>query len=188
MRELDFGENDETLRCTTHLGNLLQVGDVVLGYDLTSAVMSGAMEWSIEHKCLNSNYILPDVVLVKKVQGSDKAEDTPGPEKVLGRAKSGRAKKRERRNRRDETKMRELEEAAGRMGFLEQAEVNQDLFEEELSNDPELAEELLAAERELEKIEHVDIDPAVYGDGDDEAEVKTEVSIDEGNGRSAPDP
>ena len=84
--------------------------------------------------------------------------------------------------------MRELEEAAGRMGFLEQAEVNQDLFEEELTNDPELAEELLAAERELEKIEHVDIDPAVYGDGDDEAEVETEVSIDEGNGRSAPDP
>ena len=176
VRELDFGENDETLRCTTHLGNLLQVGDVVLGYDLTSAVMSGAMEWSMEQKCLNSNFIMPDVVLVKKVQGSDK-EDT-GPEKVIGRAKSGRAKKREKRNRRDEKKMRELEEAAGRMGFLEQAEVNHELFEEELTNDPELAEDLLAAEQELERMEQGDIDPTFYVD--DQTQVEMEVNVEEG--------
>lgn len=178
VRELDFGENDETLRCTTHLGNLLQVGDVVLGYDLTSAVMSGAMEWSMEHKCLNSNFIMPDVVLVKKVQGSEK-EDI-GPEKVIGRAKSGRAKKREKRNRRDEKKMRELEEAAGRMGFLEQTEVNHELFEEELTNDPELAEELLAAERELEKMEQAELDPQVQLDVQDHAQVEMEVNIEEG--------
>ncbi|KAI2497441.1 60S ribosomal export protein [Fragilaria crotonensis] len=158
-RESDFGENDETLRCVTHLGNLLQVGDVVLGYDLTTSVMSGGVEWSMEHKCLNASFVMPDVVLVKKVQGTEK--DDAGPEKVLGKAKSGRAKKREKRNKRDEKKARELEEAAGRMGFLDQGVVNKDQFEEELINDPDLAEELLAAERELAAIDEYPMDPEV---------------------------
>lgn len=52
--------------------------------------------------------------------------------------------------------MRELEEAAERMGFLESEEVNQEDFDRELVNDPALAEELLAAERELSAI-HEDL-------------------------------
>lgn len=164
-RESDFGENDETLRCVTHLGNLLQVGDVVLGYDLSTSVMSGGVEWSMEHKCLNASFVMPDVVLVKKVQGTDK--DDAGPEKVLGKTKSGRAKKREKRNKRDEKKARELEEAAGRMGFLDQGVVNKDQFEEELINDPDLAEELLAAERELADIDEGPMDPEVGQSGED---------------------
>eukprot|EP01083_Nonionella_stella_P259935 886938_1 len=39
-RESDFGVNDETFRCVTHLGNLLQPGDTCLGYDITTAVLS----------------------------------------------------------------------------------------------------------------------------------------------------
>lgn len=31
VRESDFGKTDETIQCTTHLGNLLEIGDTVLG-------------------------------------------------------------------------------------------------------------------------------------------------------------
>jgi len=145
-RETDFGSNDETFRCVTHLGNLLDVGDVVLGYDLASSVLSGGAEWSMDHS-FNANFQMPDVVLVKKVQGVEKEE-----EEERKRAKSSGSKKRERRRKREEQKMRSLEEAAERMGFLESEEVNQEQLDEELNNDPALAEELVAAERELSAI------------------------------------
>ena len=116
----------------------------------------------MEHKCLNASFVMPDVVLVKKVQGTEK--DDAGPEKVLGKVKSGRAKKREKRNKREEKKARELEEAAGRMGFLEQDVLIKDQFEDELINDPDLAEELLAVERELAEIDEDPIEPDVAFD------------------------
>lgn len=33
-RERDLGENDTQFTCITHLGNLIKVGDTVLGYCL----------------------------------------------------------------------------------------------------------------------------------------------------------
>lgn len=146
-RESDFGMNDETFRCVTHLGNLIDVGDVVLGYDLASAVLSGSAEWSID-RSFNASFRMPDVVLVKKVQGVEKEE-----EEEKARAKSSGSKKRERRRKRDEKRMRELEEAAERMGFLDSEDMNQEQFDRELVNDPALAEELVAAERELAAID-----------------------------------
>lgn len=143
-RESDFGQNDETFRCVTHLGNLLQVGDVALGYDLASSVLSGASEWMMDKSFSNSSFVMPDVVLVKKVEGVEKKE-----EEEQERANSGGSKKRERRRKREEKKMRELEEAAGRMGFLESDTFDQERFEKELVNDPILAEELEEAERQL---------------------------------------
>eukprot|EP00543_Licmophora_paradoxa_P000071 CAMPEP_0202451850 /NCGR_PEP_ID=MMETSP1360-20130828/10191_1 /ASSEMBLY_ACC=CAM_ASM_000848 /TAXON_ID=515479 /ORGANISM="Licmophora paradoxa, Strain CCMP2313" /LENGTH=177 /DNA_ID=CAMNT_0049070517 /DNA_START=32 /DNA_END=565 /DNA_ORIENTATION=- len=145
-RESDFGLNDETFNCVTHLGNLLQPGDTVLGYDIASSVTSGTDEWSL-NKCFNSNFVMPDVVLVKKLQGVEKDEEEP---QTVEKTKSGRAKKREKRRKREEKKMRDLEEAAGRMGFLEQPDAD---FEQELNNDPELAEELFAAEEALGSLE-----------------------------------
>jgi nonsense-mediated mRNA decay protein 3 len=147
-RETDFGNNDETFRCVTHLGNLLEVGDVVLGYDLASAVLSGAAEWSMD-RSFNAHFTMPDVVLVKKVQGVEKEY-----QEEKKRAKSSASKKRERRRNKEEKKMRELAEAAERMGFLETEEFDQEQFDKELLNDPELAEELVAAERELAAIDN----------------------------------
>lgn len=142
-RECDFGQNDETFRCVSHLGNLLQPGDIVLGYDIASAVISGGDGIDIEHG-FNNSFVMPDVVLVKKVQGvGEENEDEKD------RAQSNGAKKRARRGKRDEKKMRELEEAASRMGFLESTDIDESQFEEELANDPVLAEELRAAELEL---------------------------------------
>jgi len=164
-RESDFGVNDETFTCVTHLGNLLQPGDIVLGYDLTTSVTSGADEWSM-NKCFNNNFVMPDVVLVKKVQGVEKEEEE---ENRTEKGKSGRAKKRERRRKREEKKMRELEEAAGRMGFLDQEQIDEEAFEKELSNDPELAEELRVAEQALGSVEEAAEEETVKTADDSEA-------------------
>jgi nonsense-mediated mRNA decay protein 3 len=154
-RESDFGVNDETFHCVTHLGNLLQVGDTVLGYDMSSAVMSGGAEWNVD-TCFNHSFVMPDVVLVKKVQGVEKEQQF---ENKIEKVKLGRAKKRERRRNREEKKMRELEEAAERMGFLEH--INEEQFEHQLASDPDLAEDLLAAERELANIAYYSPDEEV---------------------------
>ena len=146
-RESDFGNNDETFRCVTHLGNLLDVGDVVLGYDLAAAVLSGGAEWSMD-RSFNASFRMPDVVLVKKAQGLENEE-----QEKQEHSKSSGSKKRERRRKREEKRMRELEEAAERMGFLAIEEVNEEQFDKELLNDPALLEELAVAERELRAIE-----------------------------------
>jgi len=126
VRESDFGQTDETFCCTTHLGNLLSSGDVVLGYDLISSVLPGADEWSLKNS-FNSTFVLPDVVLVKKVKNLDEdvqAEDDSKTEKV--KSKSSVSKRRERRQRKQEKKMRDLEAAASRMGFQEEYDSNQE--------------------------------------------------------------
>jgi len=201
VRECDFGINDESFTCTTHLGNLLQVGDTCLGYDLTTSVVSGMAEDTME-KFFHHHFTMPDIVLVKKVtpkknkdknkyedesiydvdnyeannnnnntnntinvdnddddndneeNSDDDATDTIASKKQLRKKKkkmSGRAKKRERRRLREEKKVRHLEEAAERMGFISAEDTipEEAAFERELENDPELAEELLAAEQNL---------------------------------------
>lgn len=166
-RESDFGVTDETFQCITHLGNLLQIGDIALGYDLVATTLTGADEWSFDNS-LNSHFTLPDVVLVKKVQGNGedatsnkkdedecKAENTSN--KPTAGSRKRETKKRERRQRRKEKKMRELEETAARMGLLDDAIDEEDGGEErkedqqELEMDPELAKELQWAEQELAK-------------------------------------
>jgi nonsense-mediated mRNA decay protein 3 len=54
-RESDFGSNDETFNCVTHLGNLIRPGDIVLGYDLTATVGG---DWEMEESFHNS-FVLP---------------------------------------------------------------------------------------------------------------------------------
>jgi len=60
-RSRDLGSNDVQFRSISHMGHLIQAGDTVMGYDLTSAVYNEAntKEWP--------NLSLPDVVVVKKV-------------------------------------------------------------------------------------------------------------------------
>lgn len=57
VRNSDFGVNDQRFIATSHLGHLLKAGDTVLGYDLTTAVLSEATD----------DYVLPDVILVRKL-------------------------------------------------------------------------------------------------------------------------
>jgi len=126
---------------------------------------------------LNSNVVLQDVVLVKKISAKEQkqremAEDlanrqadhdhdheTSKPTKKMSKKKLRRQKKRDKRQ-------KDLEESAARMGFLDDLEevrvareaaylANLDEEDQEhefaktLENDPELAAELRAVEKEL---------------------------------------
>lgn len=62
-RERDLGENDDQFTVITHLGNLLKVGDMVMGYDLRGT------HWIHDTDILEQlpkGVELPDVILVRK--------------------------------------------------------------------------------------------------------------------------
>lgn len=194
-RESDLGANDEVLSCVTHLGHLIQPGDVVLGYDLVatasslnttvhkagstkkgSSFMGAASVVGLE-EVLNSNVVLQDVVLVKKISAKEQkqrelAEDLATRqvdhdhdiENTDAKATGKMSKKKLRRQRKRDKKQKELEASAARMGFLddladvraareEMQTLNEDDDEHEfaktLQDDPELAAELRAVEKEL---------------------------------------
>ena len=191
-RESDLGANNEVLSCVTHLGHLIQPGDVVMGYDLVataanmnttvhkanstkkgSSFMGAASVVGLE-EVLNSNVVLQDVVLVKKISAKEQKERelvedlasrqadhdhddaTKKPAKKLSKKKQRRQKKRDKRQ-------KDLEESAARMGFLDDLEevraardtmenldeADEHEFAKSLENDPELAAELRAVEKEL---------------------------------------
>jgi len=160
-REDDFGSSDHTFHCTTHLGNLLQTGDTVLGYDLVACVLPGSIDSSSMKDSFTSHFEMPDIVLVKKVHSSilDDTVDDETAQKYQTRAKSSGSKRRERRNRKEKKKLKAIEEAAGRMGLHEGTDMSEGglweqervAFENELKNDPELANELERVETELAK-------------------------------------
>lgn len=197
VRESDFGQTDETLSCVTHLGNLLQPGDSVLGYDLVSSVLPSEAEWSLENSCQNG-FVMPDVVLVKKVKGGggggggggDAGDPMPADEEEgkKSKAKSSGSKKRERRRKREEKKAKQQLEEVARMGFLgdggdeegsdELLKREREAFERELENDEELAAELNAVEevlreggKEMDRFEEqTEKETGENGDVDDEEE------------------
>jgi nonsense-mediated mRNA decay protein 3 len=137
-RQSDFGVNDEVFNCVTHLGHLIRPGDVVMGYDLVATVGG---DWEVEES-LHNSFVLPDVVLVKKIVGSLQPSATE--------LKAGTTKKRERRHRRKEgKKSRELEESAARMGFLHDYHEDENEFETKSGMDPALAAELHELEKEF---------------------------------------
>lgn len=158
-RETDMGQNDTTYSCVTHLGHLIQPGDIVLGYDLVSTAASLSLSTSslgvVElEDVVHSNVVLPDVVLVKKVSGTNTtaddtidADDADDSEPVL-EGKKRVSKRKLRRRKKQDKKQRELEEAAARMGFLEvldHEDDHEELTDEELAADVEAVEKELAA-------------------------------------------
>lgn len=166
-RASDFGVNDETISVVTHLGHLLQAGDTVLGYDLETAVGG---DWELETH-LPSSYVLPEVVLVKKLNEKDKGAgagvhddslvNEAGGEVAVGTdGKKKVSKKKQRRQRKEGKKMRELEASAVRMGFLaddaedeNEEDGGQSYFDDHLQEDPELAQELKNLEETFASME-----------------------------------
>ena len=152
-RESDFGRNDETFRCVTHLGNVLNPGDVVLGYDLASSVLSGAAMWDMD-KCFQSNFEMPDIVLVKKAKDNtiDKEEaNDDGSTATSNRTdpKARMSKRKEKRRARNEKKSKALGESAMRMGFV--PEDAEDDYDQDFVADLEAIENDLAAQEEAGK-------------------------------------
>jgi len=156
-RECDFGQNDETFTCVTHLGNLLHPGDVVLGYDLRTSVLSGGAEWDMDH-CFQSSFVLPDVVLVKKVKETTLAQeaaaaDAQEEERATTKSKGRRSKRKEKQRMRNEKKSTALAESALRMGFVPDGE-------EEDYEDPDFEADIEEMERNLGAIEMAPEEPS----------------------------
>ena len=174
-RESDFGVNDQKYMCVTHLGHLLSPGDVVLGYDLASTVLSSEAEWSIEND-VTSNFVMPDIVLVKKIKGGqdqsrvEEADDNKELKHKKGKAKSSGSKKRDRRMKKEEKKQQKLAAAAERMGLntdedvyfdeddffdgegntiSEAVQKENEKFQKEVEMDEDLADDLAIVEAEL---------------------------------------
>eukprot|EP00980_Cylindrotheca_fusiformis_P014692 scaffold4001_cov94-Cylindrotheca_fusiformis.AAC.10 len=160
VRENDMASND-VLCCVSHLGHVLQAGDIVLGYDLSASTFMYEADWGVN---LNHQFVLPDVVLVKKVtvskKGNNKKEDSILDDETDHQSSNTRldskpklSKKKQRRRRRKENKkMKDLEERVERMGFLEEENDN-DFDEDELEEDPEMAEQLQALEDDFAKLD-----------------------------------
>eukprot|EP00479_Gromia_sphaerica_P013478 TRINITY_DN7526_c0_g1_i1.p1 TRINITY_DN7526_c0_g1~~TRINITY_DN7526_c0_g1_i1.p1 ORF type:complete len:296 (+),score=60.65 TRINITY_DN7526_c0_g1_i1:666-1553(+) len=60
-RSSDFGVNDTTFECVTHIGHILKAGDLCLGYDVTIANFNDNDLKTFKGKKL------PDIVLVRKI-------------------------------------------------------------------------------------------------------------------------
>jgi nonsense-mediated mRNA decay protein 3 len=69
-RESDMGQNDNVFTVLTHLGRVLQAGDVVLGYDLQHTLVD-------DSKLTELSYDYPDVVLIRKSYPDDKKPKKP---------------------------------------------------------------------------------------------------------------
>jgi nonsense-mediated mRNA decay protein 3 len=63
-REKDFGVNDLQYTVMSHLGHLLREGDLVQGYDMTTATWTGE---ELDRYKDSRKGDLPDIILVRKV-------------------------------------------------------------------------------------------------------------------------
>lgn len=154
-RESDMGQNDSTYSCVTHLGHLIQPGDIVMGYDLESSAASLSLSTASMgvvdlEEVVHSNVVIPDVVLVKKVAGNTAAatEDVqPEEDEPIKEGKKRVSKKKIRRRNKQDKKHRDLEETAMRMGLFGGDDDDDDFDEDGLDED--LAADLEAVEKEL---------------------------------------
>lgn len=64
VRNSDFGLNDTKFMAISHLGNILKPGDIVMGYDLTTANFNDNDLTALNDKQVMN---LPDVILVRKL-------------------------------------------------------------------------------------------------------------------------
>jgi len=157
-REDDMGKNDEIMSCITHLGNLLQAGDVALGYDVINSVMTGSEEWLMDDGFESQKSIIPDVVLVKKVTGNSAMAEqnnnhgSRGTGRIKNKkihSKPKKGSKSRRHNPRDKASDIENEDAVlDEDDYQESFDFEEERLqlEDELKNDPDLAEALIEAE------------------------------------------
>lgn len=87
-RASDFGVNDTTYIIRTHLGGVLQAGDSVKGYDLTTANFGSSQTVSLKQE-------LPDIVLVRKVFPKDHKHKHDRKLKTLNAHRRGKVSKTE---------------------------------------------------------------------------------------------
>lgn len=64
VRASEYGEDDKTFIVNTHLGNVVNYNDTVLGYDLNALTLQELDDY--ENDPQKNKHELPDVVIVKK--------------------------------------------------------------------------------------------------------------------------
>ena len=89
QRANDYGVNDEFLSCVTTLGHLLEVGDLVVGYDLTTTQVAEE-EWG---EVFVHSFEMPDVVIVRKEKSGGASELVEGGEGEKGKDERNKGKK-----------------------------------------------------------------------------------------------
>jgi len=107
-RASDLGRNDITFNTVTHLGNILQHGDTVAGYDLSTINVNDTDMDSLKGKSLRS-----DVVLIKKVYPERRRQVKKrhwGLSKLEIEAEEGHRNDEQKKMRNMEEFMRDLEE------------------------------------------------------------------------------
>jgi nonsense-mediated mRNA decay protein 3 len=157
-RASDFGVNDTTFVVRSHLGGLLEAGDSVKGYDLSSANFGTRFTYSLKDE-------LPDVVLVRKIypreQSSSKADrkDKKRLKKLTADERGAKLSKAEAS--RYEREFEQFEEE-----FLEEQELGED------EEDEEDQEEFVPVEDEGEE------EPLASNDGDEEKHAEVAATLD----------
>jgi nonsense-mediated mRNA decay protein 3 len=143
VRESDLGVNDTSFRCVTHLGNILKVGDIVLGYDLQSSVLPNDVMENFS-QFFNANFELPDVVLVRKGSEGVKSFNNDEKPNAKNRSKSSVSKRRDRRRQKADEKAEALQQIAGRLGLLD---IDEDVLHE--TDEVSLAENIIMLDEEM---------------------------------------
>ncbi|EFA82234.1 60S ribosomal export protein [Heterostelium album PN500] len=150
-RSSDFGRNDTTFFIRTHLGHLFNAGDLALGFDVSTANMNDN-----EFANIKSKQTVPEIILVKKTYLN--------------------------LQRHWHTKRIDMEKGEPqKKNDIEAAERDQEMFYQEIENDPEMrskinlykkegAAEIYAARKKQRE---------ELGESDDENEVDLEDLLDE---------
>jgi len=142
-READFGSADGTLRCVTHLGRILKMGDVAVGYDLLGDALSDIAEEGAENR-LNASFVVPDVVLVAKARGEAAGADGRVNAGADGKPMSKREKRKQKRK-----GVASVKSVGGDVEELVEAP---NVHKDHGRDDPEYAEELEIAEGILDAL------------------------------------
>ena len=163
-RESDFGRNDVTFRCISHLGYLLNVGDTALGYDLTTMVLP-----SDDGTFYQSNFDLPDVILLKK----GKSVNNDGKKHRTSRndIEKPMTRKEKRKKKKDRKKQSSLDDDI--MGEDEGILQEEKEFQLELEEDSDLENEVHDYLKHYEK----DIDGGDKGIDGDVADMMKDMEI-----------
>lgn len=146
-RSSDLGVNNDTYLCRTHLGNVLHVGDSVMGYMLTGTQFNNP-EFDLIEESKQYGSTIPDVVLVKK--------SFPRRRKAAGQSK---------RNWRLKRMAKEEGEMLPRKQDQERIERDFEMFLRDVEEDEELR-----AGMALYKNQRQPEEMSMDGDGDDESD------------------
>ncbi|GAB7361720.1 hypothetical protein MBLNU230_g1767t1 [Neophaeotheca triangularis] len=158
-RSSDLGVNDTTYNVRTHLGNVLNAGDSVMGYHLTGTQFNNDNFEAIENSKQYSQQI-PDVILVKKHY----------PRRKKAKSRNFRLK----RMAREESEMKPLKHQEA------QDELDYEQFLQDLEQDPELrqgANLYRSEDRRIEAINEMEEDG--QGDDDEGLHIPMDQLIDE---------